>query len=81
MRLLEYIKTLPRGEREQFAARCGTSFEYLRQVAYGNRPCREFLAINIERESGQVVRCEELCPEGVDWAYIRGAIPTKAASC
>lgn len=72
MNLINYLKSIPRETRDTFAERCGTSFEYLRQVAYGNRVCREALAINIERESAGTVTCEELCPDGVDWAYIRG---------
>ena len=46
------------------------NFNYLRQVGYGNRPCPEKIAINLERESNRILLCEELCPEA-DWAFIR----------
>jgi DNA-binding transcriptional regulator YdaS (Cro superfamily) len=70
MRLINFLNSLPAEERDMFAASCGTSFDYLRQIGYGNRPCREALAINIERESKRAVTCEELRPD-VDWAFIR----------
>lgn len=63
-------------EREAFAVRCGTTYGHLRNVAYGQKPCREALAINIERESGGKVRCEDLRPD-VDWAYLRGTSEAK----
>lgn len=71
-KLLELLNSLPADQRDPFARRCGTSFDYLRQIGYGNRLCREALAINIERETSRVVVCEELRPD-VDWAYIRKA--------
>lgn len=74
--LIDYLNAIPVEARDSFAARCGTSFDYLRQVGYGNRACTERLAINLERESGRMLVCEELCPEA-DWAFIRGA-PAKS---
>lgn len=76
MDLRTYLSSLPDVEaRAGFATRCGTTLGHLRNVAGGHKPCGESLAINIERESGGVVRCEDLCPD-VDWAYLRGsAIP------
>jgi DNA-binding transcriptional regulator YdaS (Cro superfamily) len=70
MKLIDYLNAIPVEARDSFAARCGTSFNYLRQVGYGNRPCPEKLAINLERESNRILLCEELCPEA-DWAFIR----------
>lgn len=70
MKLIDYLNAIPVEARDSFAARCGTSFNYLRQVGYGNRPCPEKLAINLERESNRILVCEELCPEA-DWAFIR----------
>lgn len=61
---------MPVPDRESFAARCGTSYGHIRNVAYG-KPCAEKLAINIDRESGGVVTCESLCPD-VDFGYLRG---------
>jgi DNA-binding transcriptional regulator YdaS (Cro superfamily) len=74
MKLIDYLNAIPVEARESFAARCGTSFDYLRQVGYGNRACTEKLAINLERESSRMLTCEELCP-GTDWAVIRSAPP------
>jgi DNA-binding transcriptional regulator YdaS (Cro superfamily) len=75
MKLIDYLNAIPVEARESFAARCGTSFDYLRQVGYGNRTCSEKLAINLERESGRMLTCEELCP-ATDWAFIRSTAPT-----
>lgn len=77
MKLIDYLNAIPVEARNSFAARCGTSFDYLRQIGYGNRPCTEKLAINLERESGRLLTCEELCPT-TDWAFIRStAAPHK----
>lgn len=69
MKLIEYLNSLSPDQRAAFAKRCGTSLAHMRNVAYGKR-CGESLAINIERESGRAVRCENLRPD-VDWAYLR----------
>lgn len=63
--------SMPIPERTVFAQRCGSTFAHVRNVAYGQKTCAEKLAINIERESGGKVRCEDLRPD-VDWAYLRG---------
>lgn len=85
MQLKQYLKQLSRQSSadkdlvKDFAARCGTTVGQLRQVSRGNRRAGESLAINIERESGGDIRCEELRPD-VDWGYIRGTSQeTKAA--
>jgi len=76
MKLINYLNAMPAEVRESFALECGTSVGHLRQIGYGNRPCREALAIKIERHSSRAVTCEELRPD-VDWAYIRAsAMPT-----
>lgn len=69
--LLAYLNGLPVEERGQFAARCETSVGYLRKAVSTGQLLGEGLCINIERESGGVVRCEQLRPK-VDWAYLRG---------
>lgn len=74
MGLLEYIGSLDGEARAAFAERCETTFPFLRNVAYGSRRAGESLCINIERESGGQVTCEELRPD-VDWAYLRGTKP------
>lgn len=75
--LLDYLNSIALEDRESFAARCGTSFDYLRQVGYGNRQCKEALAINLERESDRVLTCEQLCPQA-DWAFIRSTQPLQS---
>lgn len=69
--MLEYLKTLDAAARLDFATRCGTSVDYLQQIAYGQRKPKVQLAVAIERESAGGVRCETLLPD-VDWAYLRG---------
>jgi len=70
MKLIDYLNAIPVEARESFATRCGTSFDYLRQVGYGNRTCSEALAMKLERESNRLLTCEALCPEA-DWAVVR----------
>jgi DNA-binding transcriptional regulator YdaS (Cro superfamily) len=69
--LLDYLNGLSTDEQEALAARCKTTVGYLRQIAYGHRPCKPALAIDLERESTRELICEQLCPDGVDWQYIR----------
>ncbi|WP_090541094.1 YdaS family helix-turn-helix protein [Nitrosomonas sp. Nm132] len=75
MKLKDYIKTIPLEERDVFSAKCGTSFAHIRNIAYGYKKSGESLCINIERESGGTVKCEELRPD-VDWKYLRGTFTT-----
>lgn len=75
-KLLDLLNAIPQEDRDSFAHRCSTSFDYLRQIGYGNRACRESLAINIEREMRGAITCEELCPEA-DWGYIRASRSAK----
>lgn len=76
MSLKSYLKSLPPDKREAFAGACETSVGQLTQVALGHRRAGESLAINIERESGGAIRCEDLRPD-VDWAYLRNTKPKK----
>jgi DNA-binding transcriptional regulator YdaS (Cro superfamily) len=69
-KFLDFLNELPMDGRDDFAKRCDTTFDYLRQIGYGNRPCREALAMKIERESKGAVTCEELCPD-VPWSVVR----------
>lgn len=78
MLFLEFLKALPAAARADFAARCGTSVDYLFQIAYGNRKPKAALAVAIERETEGKVRCEALLPD-VDWAYLRGQQAGEAA--
>lgn len=61
-----------------FARRVGISPGYFKHILKGRRKASDTLAINIERETGGVVRCEEMCPE-TDWQYIRNSKPEKSA--
>jgi DNA-binding transcriptional regulator YdaS (Cro superfamily) len=70
MSLKPYLLGMKIPERDAFAKRCGTSRQHLTNIAYGQKPCGEKLAIAIERESNGAVRCEVLRPD-VDWAYLR----------
>jgi DNA-binding transcriptional regulator YdaS (Cro superfamily) len=76
-KLLSFLKSLPvdQSDRDTFAEKCGTSWAYLKQVSYGNKACQAWLAVNLERESKGTLKCEEICSENVDWAYIRAAAP------
>ena len=71
MDLKTFLKKIPAEGRDEFAGRCGTTWAFLRNVAYGQRRAGESLCINIERESFGSVRCEQLRPD-VDWEFIRG---------
>jgi len=62
--------------RERFARRCGTSVQYLTQLALGIRQAQPDIAIRIEKASYGLVRAEDLCSE-FDWHYakLRGLRP------
>ena len=57
-----YLLAIPVSERAAFAARCGTTYGHLRNVAYG-KSCAESLALAIERETGGAVPLEGLRPD------------------
>jgi len=71
MKLLDYLKPLNKDAKAALAARCGTTVGQLTQVAYGHRRANASLAIDLDRETGGVVACEETRPD-IDWAYLRG---------
>lgn len=73
MKLRKFLKDndIKGDSLDEFAQRCETTAGQIKQVAGEFRRAGESLAINIERETGGKVRCEELRPD-VDWAYIRG---------
>ena len=70
MGLNEYTKDFTRQQKQEFAEKVGSSWGYLSHVISGRRQASASLAIDIERESGGAVTCEEIC-EGADWEYIR----------
>ncbi|WP_232311058.1 transcriptional regulator [Herbaspirillum autotrophicum] len=68
MTLIQYLNSLPVAKRDEFAQRCATSFEYLRQIGYGNRQCSPRLAVNLERESRGAITRKILFPD--DWQQL-----------
>jgi DNA-binding transcriptional regulator YdaS (Cro superfamily) len=66
-----YINSLPLVEQESFAKRCGTTIGYIRKKFSAGGFFGEGLCINFERESGGVIRVEDL-RDDADWAYLRG---------
>lgn len=77
MTLLQLLESKSPAEQQAFAKACGSrSVLYLFHVARGHKRVGESMAINIERESGAKVTCEELRPD-VDWAYLRNTKPKK----
>ncbi|OOG11305.1 YdaS family helix-turn-helix protein [Pseudomonas sp. C9] len=72
MKLLEHIRSLEPAQLDALAERSGTSVGNLKQIAYGYRLAGPGLAINLDRESGRAVTCEELRPD-IDWAYLRNS--------
>lgn len=55
-------------ERGEFASKCGTSWPFLRNIAYGYRLAGEKLSVKIEIESEGVVTRKDLRPD--DWHEI-----------
>jgi len=68
MTLIQYLNSLPVAKRDEFAQRCATSFEYLRQIGYGNRQCSPRIAVNLERETQGVITRKLLFPN--DWQQL-----------
>ncbi|MPW17909.1 Cro/Cl family transcriptional regulator [Paraburkholderia sp. CNPSo 3157] len=77
-KLLAYLNSLSTEAQRDFAARCGTTIGYLRKAISAGQQLGESLCINIDRESGGVVRCEDLAAS-VDWAYLRNSMTREAA--
>lgn len=68
--LKRFLKPLSKEERIEFALKCGTTIGNLNQIIYSKTPCGASLAIDIDRESGGLVCCDDLCP-GADFSYLR----------
>lgn len=69
-KLLAYLNSLTKAERLDLVARCETSEGYLRKAISKGQRLGESLCINLDRETGSSIRCEDLRPD-VDWAYLR----------
>ncbi|KVE87525.1 transcriptional regulator [Burkholderia vietnamiensis] len=67
-KLKAYLSAMSIPERNHFAARCGTTFAFLRNVIYGQRVAGEKLCVAIERESSMCVTRLDLRPD--DWRDI-----------
>ncbi|WP_186117776.1 YdaS family helix-turn-helix protein [Burkholderia gladioli] len=75
-KLKRFLKALPINERDGFAARCGTTFAFLRNVAYGQRVAGEKLCVRIERESAYAVTRLDLRDDWQEiWPELIGADP------
>lgn len=75
--LVAYLERLPdRQAREEFSRRCGTSWNFMKQVARGFKPAGESLAIRIDIESDGEVPCERVRRDAAKlFAYLRGTKP------
>lgn len=78
-KLLAYLNSLPKAERTDLTARCETTEGYLRKAISKGQRIGESLCINLERESGRAILCEEMRPD-VDWAYLRATQPQEVAA-
>ena len=74
-----YLKALTKDQRVELAEKVDTTVAYLWQIAYGQRRCREGLAIEIEKATSRAVRLEMLRPD-IDWAYVRSSAQSIADS-
>ncbi|GEM_PF-1960395 len=63
MALKKILNDMPLEGRKDFADKCGTSFDNLRQVAYGWGGCSISLAQSIVSASAGKVELEDLIPE------------------
>lgn len=74
-KLRSFLNSMSMRDQEAFARKCGSSRGHLRNIVNGTATCAPELAINIEREAGELdiaIPVEELSPN-VDWAYIRSS--------
>lgn len=61
--LKQMLNNMPLEDRKDFADKCGTSFDNLRQVAYGWGGCSISLAQSIVSVSAGKVELDDLIPE------------------
>lgn len=69
-KLREYVLSLDKSSRDEYAKKCRTTLGHLNQIIYGNRSCNPVLAIELDKQSNGRVLCDELCPDA-DWSYVR----------
>src|SRR5262245_39164505 len=65
--------------RERFARRCGTTVQYLYQVAIGMRRTSPATAVKVEQATYGLVRVEDLCPD-FPWDYVKIRDATRSRS-
>ena len=63
MDLRTFLDSMPRPERRSFAARCGTTLNYLAQLQYGVKQPGPAMARSIHEASGRKVPLEMLRPD------------------
>jgi DNA-binding transcriptional regulator YdaS (Cro superfamily) len=68
MHLKSFFSSVPPGERDAFAKRCGTSKGHLQNVMNGHAPLAPIVCVAVERESAGAVTRKELRPD--DWQKI-----------
>ena len=71
-KLLAFLNGLDRAKRQAFCTACGTTEGYLRKAISVRQPIGLALCIDIDRESGGAVTCEDVRPD-IDWGYLRGS--------
>lgn len=72
MKLLNYLNLLNSDQRREFARALGISLVRLSQYAHGRSRISASLAIEIERLTEGLLRCEDLHPQA-DWGYVRSS--------
>lgn len=76
--LRDYCRQMrSRSQRDEFAAKVGTTFNHLTQIYYGNRPCAMAYAVNIDRLTGGLVSMTALLPD-VDWKHVKSRMKGRA---
>lgn len=66
--LKNYLAPMSRAQRAAFAARCRTSTNTLRNIAYGQKRAGAALCIAIEQATGGAITRADLRPE--DWPLL-----------
>lgn len=68
--LRSYFLGLSANERVEYAQKCQTTVGFITQIYLGNSPCNPTLAIELDKHSGGLVKCDELSPV-TDFDYLR----------
>ncbi len=63
MNLKTYIKTYGTGKAKKVAAKSGTNYAYLFQIAYGYRKAGALLAQRISKSTNNEVKLHEIRPD------------------